>query len=202
MPTDAHVTQGKPLLSYVIASSNMRYIEINEREIYLRDDPQQGLVLRGEIPQCGPNCHANLSQILLEQAMSCEDYRDQAMTARHVNHFGDRLGEQMMAKLYDDVPVSSDIGRLTEMMNIILNSMGVPFEYDLTADHIQYDLAYCPIHETATSSGMSLWVATAHRAFVALCSHVVATLAPQWVLTQPSEPETDDPLDKILITRK
>ena len=83
MFANTQVTQGKPLLSYVIASSNMRYIEINERDIYLRDDPQLGPVLRGEIPECGADCHANLSQMLLEQAMSCDDCRDQAATARH-----------------------------------------------------------------------------------------------------------------------
>ena len=72
MLTDTHVTQGEPLLSYKIASSNMRYIEINEREIYLRQDPQLGIVLLGEVPFCGPDCNANLSQMLLEYTMSTQ----------------------------------------------------------------------------------------------------------------------------------
>lgn len=202
MLTDAHVIQGKPLLSYVIASSNMRYIGINEREIYLRDDPQLGLIIQGEVPQCGPDCHANLSQLLLEYTMSCEDCRDHAMTAKHVDHFGDQLGEKLITNLHDVIPVTPDIDRLSEIMDIILNSMGVSFDKELTVDHLRYELAHCPIHAAAKKSRSNLWIATAHRAFVALCSYVVRTVAPEWALVQPSEPETDIPLDNILIARK
>jgi hypothetical protein len=201
MLADAHVTQGQPLFSYVIASGNMRHIGINEREIYLRDDPQLGPILQGEVPQCGPDCYANLSQILLEYTMSCEDCRDHAVTAKHVDQFGQRLGEQLIVNFYDVVPVIPDIDRLSETMDIILKSMGVSFEKELTVDHLRYELDQCPIHTVANKSGSNLWVAPAHRAFVALCSCVVRTLAPEWALVQPSEPDTDVPLKNILIAR-
>ena len=192
MFADTQVTQGKPLLSYVIASSNMRYIEINERDIYLRDDPQLGPVLRGEIPECGADCHTNLSQMLLEQAMSCDDCRDQAATARHVDHFGERLGEQLIA---------AHSGNLPEMMTIILNSMDVSFEKVVTAVSLQFNLAHCPIQKVATSSASNLWTASARRAFVTLCSSVVQALAPEWMLTHPTFSDIDKPLDKILISK-
>ena len=202
MLTDTHVTQREPLLSYKIASSNMRYIEINEREVYLRHDPQLGPILQGEVPLCGPDCNANLGQMLLEYTMSCEDCRDQAMTAKLVDQFGDRLGEQLMARLYGSIQVAPDIDHVSETMDIILNSMGVAFQKDRKADHLRYDLAHCPIHEAARNSGLNLWVATAHRAFVALCNYIVHVLAPEWTLVQPSVPETDVPLDNILIATK
>jgi len=41
--------QDAPVFSYVLASADMRYIEIGEREIYLRHDPEAGLVFRGAI---------------------------------------------------------------------------------------------------------------------------------------------------------
>ena len=180
----------------------MRYIEINEREVYLRHDPRLGLILQGEVPQCGPDCNANLSQMLLEYTMACEDCRDQAMTAKLVDQFGDHLGEELMAKLYGSSPLSPDIDHVSETMDIILNSMGVAFQKDRKADQLHYDLAYCPIHEAARNSGLNLWVATAHRAFVALCNYVLQALAPEWTLVQPSDPETDVPLDYILIAKK
>lgn len=202
MLTDTRVTQEEPLLSYVIASSNMRYIEINEREIFLRRDPQLGLIIQGQVPHCGPDCNVNLSQILLEYAMSCEDCRDHTTTATHVDQFGDRLGQELVARLYDVKPATTDVQRLAEVMEIILNSLGVAFQKDLAADHLRYDFVNCPIHKAAKSSGLNLWVATAHRALVALCNHLVCELAPEWVLIQPSEPETDTPLDSILIVSK
>ena len=202
MLTDAHVTQGQPLFSYVIASGNMRYIGINEREIYLRHDPQLGLIMQGEIPQCGPDCYADLSQMLLEYTMSCVDCRDHAMTAKYIDQFGDRLGGELIANLYDAMPETPELDRVSEVMDIILNSMGVEFQLEQTADHLRYELAHCPIHEAARNSRLNLWVPTAHRALVALCNCVVRTLAPGWALVQPSEPETDVPLDTILIAKK
>jgi len=195
-----HVTQVEPLLSYVIASSDMRYIEINEREIYLRDDPQRGLVMQGEIPECGPDCYANLSQVLLEFAMCCEDCGDHAMTAAQVELFGVRLGERLLANLYSALIVPPDIDRLTQIIEILLNSLGVSFKKEMMADYLRYELAYCPIRAVAQKSGLSLWVAPARRAFVALCSYVVQTVAPERVLVQPSYSDTDTPLDKLLIS--
>jgi hypothetical protein len=140
--------------------------------------------------------------MLLEYTMSCEDCRDQAMTAKLIDQFGDRLGAELMAKLYGGTNVTPDIDHLSETMDIILNSMGVAFQKDRNADHLGYDLAHCPIHEAARNSGLNLWVATAHRAFVALCNYIVQALAPEWTLVQPSDPETDVPLDNILIATK
>jgi hypothetical protein len=202
MLTTSREAQGEQLLSYAIASGNMRHIQINERDVYLRSDPQLGPIVVGEVPECGPDCNANLSQMLLEYTMSCEDCRDQATTARYIDHFGDDLGEKLIARLYDVVPETADPDRLSEVMDIILNSMGVAFQKDLTVDHLRYDLAHSPIHEAARNSGLNLWVAPAHNAFVALCNRVLQTLAPEWELVQPAEAETEVPLDTVLIARK
>ena len=57
----------------------MRYTEVAEMEIYLRDDPKAGLVFRGEISGCKPGRFVDLGQILLQYAMSCEECREQSV---------------------------------------------------------------------------------------------------------------------------
>lgn len=202
MLIDNHNAEGKQLLSYVVASGDMRNIPINDREVYLRIDPELGLILQGEVPECGFECHANLSQILLEYTMSCEDCHNRGSTAKNADQFGERLGNQLVTKIYGDNAVTSEIAQVSELMEIILNSMDIAFQTDHKVDQLQFDLAQCPIHRSAGSLGLNLWVASAHRAFVALCSYIISTLASDWVLLNPSKPETDVPLDTILITRK
>lgn len=202
MLTASQEARGERLLRYVIASSDMRYIEINQRDVYLRDDPPLGLVVRGEVPECGPDCNANLSQMFLEYTMSCVDCRDHAATASYMDHFGDNLGEQLIDRLYKGLPDAAGLERAAEVIDIILNSMDVSFQKELTADYLRYDLDHCPIHEAARNTGLSRWIAEAHRAFVALCNHVLRTLAPGWALLEPVEAETEDPLDVILIAKK
>jgi hypothetical protein len=92
--------QDAPIFSYAIASGDMRYIEIGEREIYLRNDPKVGLIYRGEIAGCGPECHFELNEILLEFAMSCEGCREESFATKEVIQFGEHLGEVLLARTY------------------------------------------------------------------------------------------------------
>ena len=202
MLTLSQEARGERLLSYVVASSDMRYIEINKRDVYLQNDPELGLIVRGEVPECGPECRANLSQMLLEYSMSCVDCRDHATTTRHIVQFGQHLGEKLIAKFKEIDPEAAGPDRASQVMDIVLNSMGAAFQKDLTTEHLRYELAHCPIHEAAASSGLTRWIAAAHGAFVALCNDIVHELAPEWELALPAEAETEEPLETILITRK
>lgn len=202
MLTASSEAQEERLLSYVIASSNMRYIEVNERDVYLRQDPQLGLILRGEVPHCGPGCNANLSQMLLEYTMSCEDCRDQATKVRYTEQFGHNLGQKLLARLNGAAAAETGLDRLSLVLDVILNSLGAAFQKELAADRLRYELAHCPIHEAARDSGQNLWVAPAHRAFVVLCRHIIEALAPGYMLAQPAEVETEAPLETILIVRE
>lgn len=191
---DPRLVSEDRLISYAIASSDMWYSEIGQREIYLRREPQQGLYLRGEIPECGPDCYANLSEILLEYCCGCEQCRGHSGTASLVCPFADRLGRQLMAKLHDLVPETPDIERVSAVMDIILNSMDIAFEKVVTADGLRYELANPPISKADGGSGFSglyQWGSLAERAFVALSSFVVQAAAPGWIFVPPSEPETN-----------
>ena len=189
------------LLSYIIASSDMRYIQINERDVYLRHDPDLGLVIRGEVPGCGPSCDSNLSYMLLEYSMSCEDCRDHVKTAESVDRFGEHLGRVFIDGLYQEAPKVFKADQLADAFEIILNSMGVQFKKELTDEHLRYDLAHSPLHETAGKTGLVLQVAMAHRAFVALCKNILYVLALDWMLVQPSEPEFEDQLLEVLFVK-
>ena len=97
MTASASQPQESLLYSYRIASGDMKYIEINTREIYLRRDPTAGPVLRGEIPECGASCHATLSRVFLEYAMSCRGLEDSSEVLENVIQFGELLGERLVA---------------------------------------------------------------------------------------------------------
>lgn len=202
MLTLSQEARGQRLLSYVVASSDMRYIEINKRDVYLQDDPELGLIVRGEVPDCGPECSANLSQMLLEYSMSCVDCRDHAATTRHIVQFGQHLGEKLIARLNEIDPETAGLNGASEVMDIVLKSMGAAFQKDLTAEQLRYELAHCPIHQAAEGSGLTRWIAAAHGAFVALCNDILHEIAPKWVLALPVEVETEAPLETILIVRK
>jgi hypothetical protein len=184
-------TQDSRLLSYVIASGDMRHIPVNERELYLRTMPDNRLFIRGEIPGCGVNCIINLSQILFEYAVSCEDCKDHITSAESEARFGRHLGRVFTAELnlhLQEMPVAD---RLVEAMAIILRSIDVRFSTDRATESIRFDLVECPIHKAADEPGYSLRLPIVHLGFAALCESVLEEIAPGWKMVNPIVKESD-----------
>ena len=190
-----------PLLAYVIASADMRYIEINEREIYIRQDPVVGMVVRGEISGCGAGCYADLSQIFLEYAMSCEGCSDQTEGEKSVTRFGARLGAILAARLSEDYIGLSTIDQLSQAFEFILNSMAVPFTLERTDRNLRYTLAHCPLCESGKKTGLSREMALARLGFAVLCESILRSFAPDWSLLKPSIQAPEPTLLEIVLTR-
>ena len=194
--------QDSRLLSYVIASGDMRYIPVNERELYLRATPEKGPVIRGEIPGCGVDCHIDLSQVLFEYAVSCEDCKDHFTSAESERRFGEHLGQVFASGISQEMQELPVDDRLLEAMDVILRSANVEFEVDQTAESIRFDLAECPVHRAASEPGYSLRLPVVHLGFAALCDSVVAGLAPGWRMLDPIVQESERPVRSIHFANK
>ncbi len=199
MPAKPPNTVETQLISYVIASAEMRYAEVSERDVYLRDEPRLGLVIRGEVSGCGRDCHANLAQVFLEYGMTCEGCQEPGVIEESVDRFGGRLGSLLIDALKpesSEVPIAD---QLIDALGIILNSMDAAFEIERTPEHLRFTMADCPIHNTAHKTGLNHEIAMAHRGFVALCESILQSLSLDWQLVKLSERETTDPLHEIMI---
>ena len=188
------------LLSYTIASGDMRYIEINKRDIYLRGDRQLGLVIRGEVAECGLDCDVNLSHILLEHAMTCSGCKEPKMASDTADQFGRRLGETLAIWLCQDAPEAPNCDQLCDSFEVILKSMDARYERECNDDVLVYDLEECPLLDTANSNGFSQWKPVARQTFVSLCQSVVSTLQPTWVIEHPNG--SGGPIRQIAISKK
>ncbi len=195
------IMQEEELFSFVVASGDMRFIEICKRVLYLRSDPKLGQVIRGEMPDCGSESDTNLSQILLEYVMSCGDCRQAELAAKAADRFGWQLGQKFIDVYFGETAVESEIENLSKAMTVILNSLDVPFQIGHSDNQLQFTLAYCPLHTTASKTGLNLWVALAHRALIALVETLLQSLAPAWTLQSPTEPESDSPIREISFVR-
>jgi hypothetical protein len=182
LTSQADQTQDAHLLSFVIASADMRYVEVNERHVYLRTDPEWGLIVRGEMPGCGPACYVDLNQILLEHALSCEGCKDHVIAEETAEHFGRRLAKALIDRL-DREAAPAD--RLAVIYECLLRSMAVPFELQREAQALRYELAYSPLHQAAEGRALNLGLPMARWSFVTLCESIAQSLAPEWELLHP-----------------
>lgn len=197
--TEILETLDAPVFSYPLASGDMRYIEIGEREIYLRSDTPSGIVFRGEISGCGSECFVELNEILLEYAMSCEGCREESKAGEEVSCFGEHLGKILVANIDDDIADMSVEDKLAYTFKCILNSMSSKYSENISVDRLEYSLDCCPLRECARDTGLNRSVEMAQISFVALCNYLIKSLAPDWELIEPTA-EGDIPIHKIFIT--
>ena len=195
------IVQDAPVISYVTASADMRYIETGERQVYLRNDPKAGLIFQGEMPGCRPGCYINLNDILLEYAMSCEGCREEEVVSKEVTRFGGQLGEKLAAKIQQKKAGKTAAEKLSSGFKCVLNSMDAMYIEDRKENHLDYSLDCCPLSECANRTGLNRSVEMADVSFTALCNSLVKVLAPDWVLKQPSENNVNIPMHKIVLTK-
>jgi hypothetical protein len=190
----------KPVFIYKLASADMRYIEIWEREIYLHYDPQNGHIFKGEVSSCGPECQIDLSEILLEYAMSCEGCQTQITATEEVVRFGRYLGEILGEQIIVIVDDLTSEQKLIYGIQCILNSGKGNYAENHLPGQIEFSLDCCPLSECASKTGFNRSVENAHLSFSSLCKGLIDTLDQSWELIQPSANVTNQPIHKIVIT--
>jgi hypothetical protein len=194
--------EDRRLLSYVVASGDMRHIPINERELYLRDIPDRGILVQGEIPGCGADCNINLSQVLFEYAVSCEDCKDHIASAEMELRFGRHLGQVLTTEIESVMVGESSESQFEKLMAIVLRSMDAQYSVDGDGYYLRYDLYDCPIQRTASEPGYTLRLPVVHLGFAALCEAIVNGLAPSWQLIKPLVEENELPLGEVHFARR
>lgn len=191
-----------PLFNYTIASADMRYIEIGERVLYLRTDPDLGTIVRGEIPGCGSGCYIDLSQVFLEFTMSCEGCREQDVVEEALVYFGERLGTLISTRLYPDDGQEQAVERLMGVFNCVLRSMKIPYSLEQQPDRLHYSFPSCPFCDYEAYAGFTRSMDMARLGFIALTESILQNVALGWVLEKPTKNDIKNQLLDVLIIRK
>lgn len=142
------------LLRYPIASADMYYSVVNERDVYVFDDPIYGLHIWGEIPGLGEKTAVNLCEVLLEYAMSCSGMGDDFQAVQRMEAFGDRLGESLAKYIKSVSPLETKRSLGECSLEYLLESMDANFLVEQHGDESRYILKQCPLRTAALRAGL------------------------------------------------
>jgi formate transporter len=181
---------GLPLCSYVIASGDMFYSEVNQRVIYVRNDPVSGFRLWGEVPDLGAASHADLGQVLLEYSLTCEASGDLPQAYRQMDTFAKRLGETLAITIIETLPAKSSTHRAYSALECVLDSMDVSFTVQEVEGQLDYALEDCPLCSTAERTGIRQ-VRLAHHGLNALCQSMIDAIDSSLDVKVPVGPRSD-----------
>jgi hypothetical protein len=186
------VDHRRQILTYQIASGEMRYVVENERAVYLQGDPETGFIIYGEIPDEGDASSVNLAEVLLEFAMSWDAPGDQSEAQRQSEIFGRHIGEAVADRIAQTIPASSGLQRAAHALEDILRSLDVPFaDQQQTRNELRYELDQYPLQPTAEVTGMSRAVELAHHTLNAICQSLVSAIDPKLQIQLPGGPNAE-----------
>ncbi|HLF26539.1 MAG TPA: hypothetical protein VJG32_09390 [Anaerolineae bacterium] len=175
-----------PLYRYLLASADMYYCEVNQRDVCVGDAPRTGLHIWGEIPGGGPVTAVNLCQVFLEYAMYCQTWRDSSKAYQNMQAFGERLGKALARYIQDSVPAEMAVNPSAYALQYVLESMNAHFTIGQVGPELRFSLADCPLLETARCTGL-MEVELAHHGIRSLCQSLIHFIDPDLVVCAPPE---------------
>jgi hypothetical protein len=168
----------------------MYYSEVEQRDVCVCDDPEEGLRIWGEIPDVGAVTAVNLCQVFLEYAMYCQTWRDPSQAYCNMQLFGERLGEALARYLKDNAPIEMVANPGACALECVLESMNAHFTVEQVSSELRFIVAGCPLDETAERTGLRE-VELAHYGINTLCQRLIYAIDPDLVVRAPLEARAD-----------
>jgi hypothetical protein len=178
------------LCRYCIASADMYYCEVDQREVCVCDDPAKGLRIWGEIPGEGAITAVDLCQIFLEYAMYCQTWRDSSQACCAMQKFGECLGAGLARYIQDNILLERTANPGVYALECVLKSMNAHFTIEQVGPELHFVVTGCQLQETAEHTRL-MEVELAHYGINALCQSLIHTFNPELVVRAPLDAHAD-----------
>jgi hypothetical protein len=162
----------------------MYYTELEQRDVFVQDDPENGFKIWGEIAGRGPATSVSLCQMFLEYAMYSHSWCSPDEAIYNIKAFGKNLGLALANFIKSYFPNEESSSRGTCGLMCLLESMNVKFEIMHVGNDLRFIFANCPLTEVAQQTGLGE-VDLALYGVNAMCQSLVNALDPELVLHAP-----------------
>jgi formate transporter len=180
----------KKISQYNIASADMYYSEMGQREIYVYDDPGEGLRIWGEMPMEGTATSIDLCQILLEYALFCRTAREAEQSYEDMNSFCGRLGKSLADYLKETIPFKSASDPGACALESVLDAIHAHLDIEHIGPELRFIVAGCPLLDVSKQSGLRE-IELAQYGFNVICQSLIETIDPHLLLYAPLGSESN-----------
>jgi hypothetical protein len=169
------------IFEFTITSADMRSLDQNQRRIGLLKDEDGKLFVRGEVPGCGAECNANLSEVILEFIMSCERCSNPEILDHYLESFSAQVSNAIVLHTMEDNPEA----HLKSSLECIFGSMNGEFLITFPEGNFGFD--ECPICAASKRTGIQRGLRAAHLAFFKLCQQTLQSISTEYALVPVDE---------------
>ncbi len=177
---------------YPIASSDMYYNEMGQRDVYVLDDLLYGFQIWGELTVGGEDTGINLCEIFLEYAMFCQTSYAEDRAYGIMESFGSGLGQAVAYYMLDITFLNGFPNPGVCALECILETLHVDFTIHQIGPELRFILCDCPFDKIAGQTGLPQ-SELAHVGLNAMCQGVLHVIQPELPVASP----VDDRYDHI-----
>jgi hypothetical protein len=183
-------TRATLLCRYPIASSDMYYAEIGQRDIYAWDDPRRGFRIWGELTGGGAETSIPLCEVFLEYAMLCQSSGDETQAYYQMESFGTGLGKTIAIYILDNVLGNAISNPGACALECLLESLNLNFTLHQIGPELRFIICECPFEQTALRTGLPYSELT-HVGINAMCQALLHVIQPELPIETPVDERVD-----------
>lgn len=180
-------SHSRPVYSYVVRTE-ARDVVMFQRTIYLEGDAEGGFHLLAKLDE--EEGAIDLSEILLEDAMSSDVPGETSINEHVVDGFGHALGLSLARQIAKQTPDHSADERARLALGCIVKSLGSSHTEEIVNGAQQYRFEHCPLCDASQRTGIEE-VDLAHRALASLLETTLETIHPGQRVSMPRGKDED-----------
>lgn len=182
-----HVTS---LLSYVIASADMYYAEMERRDIFLSCDEQGDFRIWGKVADGEPSTSIDVFEIFLEYALYCCSWSGTEETLYNMHDFGERLGRSLAKQLKNNILLSLSHNSVSQILRHIFETVDAHPSVENVDAGVRVIVTDYPLEKAAKRSG--LWnVELAHCGINSMCESLICCINPRLTVNASSDERSE-----------
>jgi hypothetical protein len=182
--------RAKLICRYPIASSDLYYSEIGQRDVYVRDDLVHGFQMWGELTGAGESTAISLSEIFLEYAMTCQTGYEEKQAYALMESFGSGMGQAVAMYMLDNIFLDGFPNPGICALECILETMKVDFTIHQIGPELRFIICDCPFDKTAGQTGLPQ-SELAHVGLNAMCQGLLKVIQPELPVASPVDEHYD-----------
>ena len=174
------------LFRYVVASADMYYSEVEERDVFIGKNENSNFSIWGETADGCPSNKINLCEIFLEYGLYCCSWCSMDERLYHMQNFGERLGHTVAQYLQENHHLLIGENPAVRALEQVFGTIGACFSAEYSEAGVRFMVTDCPLENAAKRSGLPN-IELAHHGINAMCRSLILDINPGVTVNTSSE---------------
>ena len=184
------LTKGTLSCRYPVASNDMYYNEVGQRDVFVCDDPVHGFQIWGELTGAGEETSISLCEIFLEYAMLCQTGYEENEAYARMESFGSGLGQAVAMYMLDNIFLDGFPNPGVCAIECVLETLKVNFTIHQIGPELRFIIIDCPFEKMASQTGLPQ-SELAHVGLNAMCQGLLQVIQPELPVASPIDERYD-----------